>query len=84
MVIVLLFGVAWFLHGGNTNHAATMFPFVQELLAVVMALVTGRRGGELVERLRVGVGDDANLDAPSSLGGPVTSTPVPQQSRPRI
>lgn len=33
------------------------------------SLVTGWLGGELVERLRVGVDDGAHLDAPSSLSG---------------
>jgi hypothetical protein len=32
--------------------------------------VTGWLGGELVDRLGVGVDDGANLDAPSSLSGP--------------
>jgi uncharacterized membrane protein len=35
-----------------------------------LALVTGWLGGELVDRLGVGVDDGANLDAPSSLRGP--------------
>ena len=32
-----------------------------------LALVTGWLGGELVDRLAVGVDEGANLDAPSSL-----------------
>jgi uncharacterized membrane protein len=32
-----------------------------------LALVTGWLGGELVDRLGVGVDEGANLDAPSSL-----------------
>src|SRR5687767_7591106 len=38
-----------------------------ELVATVVAVVTGWLGGELVQRLRVGVDDGAHLDAPSSL-----------------
>jgi hypothetical protein len=37
------------------------------LAAVGLSLVTAWLGGELVDRLGVGVDDGANLDAPSSL-----------------
>jgi len=36
---------------------------------VVLALVTGWLGGELVDRLGVGVDDGAHLNAPNSLSG---------------
>jgi hypothetical protein len=36
--------------------------------------VTGWLGGELVDRLGVGVDEDANLNAPSSLAGKQTGT----------
>jgi uncharacterized membrane protein len=84
VVIVLLFAAAWFLRGGNADHAATTFPLVLEIVALVLALVTAWLGGELVERLRVGVDDNAALDAPSSLAGPA-GPPAPQaQTRPRM
>ncbi|HYH47655.1 MAG TPA: DUF2231 domain-containing protein, partial [Thermoanaerobaculia bacterium] len=38
-------------------------------VAVALSLVTGWLGGELVDRLGVGVDDGAHLDAPSSLSG---------------
>ena len=40
------------------------------LAGVLLALLTGWLGGELVERLRVGVGEGAHVDAPGSLSGP--------------
>ena len=43
---------------------------VRVTVAVVVALGTGWLGGELVDRLGVGVDDGANLNAPSSLAGP--------------
>ena len=46
-----------------------MLPFVLALLGVGLGGVTGWLGGELVERLGVGVDDGANLDAPNSLSG---------------
>jgi uncharacterized membrane protein len=42
---------------------------VLSLLAVLVALVSGWLGGELVDRLGVGVDDGAHVDAPSSLSG---------------
>jgi hypothetical protein len=42
---------------------------------VLLALGTAWAGGELVERLGVGVDPGANLDAPSSLSGPITGRP---------
>ena len=39
-------------------------------MAMLLATVTGWLGGELVDRLGVGVDEGANVDAPSSLKGP--------------
>ena len=47
------------------NRAACRFLF--SLLGFGLAGVTGWLGGELVDRLGVGVDDGANLNAPSSL-----------------
>jgi hypothetical protein len=43
--------------------SASIFSFI----GAALALVGGWLGGELVERLGVGVDEGANLDAPSSL-----------------
>ena len=40
---------------------------ILSLVGFLLALVTGWLGGELVDRLGVGVDDDAHIDAPSSL-----------------
>jgi uncharacterized membrane protein len=42
---------------------------VLSLVGVLLALVTGWLGGELVERLRVGVDEGAHLNARNSLSG---------------
>jgi uncharacterized membrane protein len=71
VVVVALFILSWVLR----REAPEMPPtgaIVAGLLAVGIALVTGWLGGELVDRLGVGVDDGAHLDAPSSL----TSRPV--------
>jgi uncharacterized membrane protein len=71
VVVVGLFIVAWLLRAGarNPEYRPDGLPFILEIIAVLLALVTGWLGGELVERLRVGVDDGAHLDAPSSLSG---------------
>jgi uncharacterized membrane protein len=54
-------------------------------LAVALALVSGWLGGELVDRLGVGVDEGAHVDAPSSLSGrPAherTTSPRPLEPR---
>lgn len=68
LVIVVLFIVSWLIRMPNPS-SPSIIAFVIALAAVGMAVVTGWLGGELVERLRVGVDDGAGLDAPSSLTG---------------
>lgn len=66
VVVVALFAVSWLLRRGNTTDpgaAALVFSFV----AVALGAVAGWLGGELVDRLGVGVTPGANLNAPSSL-----------------
>ena len=57
---------SWFLRSGDPAHAGSG-PFILSLVAVLLALVTGWLGGELVDRLGVGVNSGAHLDSPSSL-----------------
>jgi len=66
--IVVLFIVSWLVRLPNPGSPSAI-AFVLALVAVGMALVTGWLGGELVERLRVGVDDDAGLNASNSLTG---------------
>jgi len=72
-IIVLLFVVSWALRLDKPAYAYApdALPFVLGLIGVGLALVTAWLGGELVYRLRIGVDDIANPDAPSSLSGPV-------------
>lgn len=68
VVVVVLFLISWLVRLPNPK-APGVLAFILALAAVLIALVTGWLGGELVERLRVGVDDDAHLDAQSSLAG---------------
>jgi uncharacterized membrane protein len=68
VVVVALFAASWFLRRGTPNAPGTL-ALALSFSGVVLALVTGWLGGELVDRLGVGVDDGAHLDAPSSLSG---------------
>jgi uncharacterized membrane protein len=70
VVVVVLFAASWWLRR-PVPSAPGVLPVVIAAVAVGLALVTGWLGGELVDRLGVGVDEGANLDAPSSLSGPV-------------
>jgi len=69
VIVVGLFAVSWWLRRPDPSAPGTM-PVVISAVAVAIALVTGWLGGELVDRLGVGVDDGANVNAPSSLSGP--------------
>jgi uncharacterized membrane protein len=77
VVVVLLFIASWLMRKPVPTQPSTG-AFALSFVAVVLALVTGWLGGELVDRLGVGVDRGAHLDAPSSLSGrPATeSTPT--------
>jgi len=64
---LLLFVVAWLVRMDNPQHALSGGLFVVEVIAIAVASVSAWFGGELVDRLGVGVHEDANPDAPSSL-----------------
>jgi uncharacterized membrane protein len=67
VVVVLLFAASWLMRRDTVGHEPTLLALLLELGGVVLALVTGWLGGELVDRLGVGVDDGAHLNAPSSL-----------------
>jgi uncharacterized membrane protein len=63
---LLLFAGSWWLRNDVPERPETLASILS-FLGAGMAGVGGWLGGELVERLGVGVHDGANLDAPSSL-----------------
>lgn len=68
VVVLLLFALSWFSRR-DLPTAPSGLEIGLSGVAVLLALVTGWLGGELVDRLGVGVDEGANLDAPSSLSG---------------
>jgi uncharacterized membrane protein len=70
VVVVVLFAASAWIRRDTPEQPGTP-AFIFSFVGVALAAITAWLGGELVERLGVGVDDGANLDAPSSLGGPV-------------
>lgn len=66
VVVLLLFAISWLLRV-NDGWDPDAFAIVLGFAGLALAGVTGWLGGELVDRLGVGVDQDANLNAPSSL-----------------
>jgi uncharacterized membrane protein len=65
-IVLLLFIGSWWLRR-DAPEKPEMFASILSFAGAGLALITGWLGGELVERLGVGVDDGAHLDAPSSL-----------------
>ncbi len=66
--VLALFTASWAIRDSAPPTPGGV-PYLLSLLGFGLAGVTGWLGGELVDRLGVGVDDGANLDAPSSLSG---------------
>jgi uncharacterized membrane protein len=66
VVVLALFALSWVLRRGTPDVPPTG-AIVAGLIGVVLAAITSWLGGELVDRLGVGVDEGAHLDAPSSL-----------------
>jgi uncharacterized membrane protein len=67
VVVVGLFAASWLLRAGAQDWEPGAAALVCSFVGVALAVVTGWLGGELVERLGVGVNEGAGVDAPSSL-----------------
>ncbi len=67
LAVVALFAVAWALRRPDALHLPIATAFTLQIVGVGLAVVTAWLGGELVERLGVGVHENANVNAPSSL-----------------
>lgn len=68
VVVIGMFIGSWLMRR-DAPHAPEMFALVLSFGASGLALLTGWLGGELVDRLGVGVHPGAHLNAPNSLSG---------------
>ncbi len=66
VVVLFLYLVSWLMRGGNPS-APELPALVIAFLGGGLAMITGWLGGELVDRLAVGVDEGAHVNAPSSL-----------------
>jgi uncharacterized membrane protein len=69
VVVVVTFALVWLMRADTPDTAPPTNLFLLEVVALALGSVAGWLGGELVDRLGVGVDDGAHLDAPSSLSG---------------
>jgi uncharacterized membrane protein len=69
VVIVALFIISWLLRLTSSSYEPSVIAYACSFAGILLALVTAWLGGELVDRLGVGVDEGANLDAPNSLTG---------------
>ncbi len=75
VVIVALFLISFLIRRGSVDYVPSTSAFLLSLVAILLGTVTAWLGGEMVDRLGVGVDRGANLNAPSSLSGqPATFT----------
>ena len=68
VVVVVLFLVSWLLRRGDPRAPGAL-ALVLSFAGFGLALITGWLGGELIDRLAIGVDEGAHANAPSSLSG---------------
>jgi uncharacterized membrane protein len=66
-VVTVVFAMSLIARWNRPDYLPDVLPVVLGVIGALIATVTAWLGGELVYRLRVGVDDDAGLDASSSL-----------------
>ena len=66
VVVLMLFALSWWMRRDAPGIPAAI-AVALSFVGLALSLVTGWLGGELVDRLGVGVDDGAHVDAPSSL-----------------
>ena len=68
VVVLAPFAISWWFRAGDPTDPPAA-AFILALIGAGLALVTGWLGGELVDRLGIGVDSGAHVNAPSSLSG---------------
>lgn len=76
VLVLILFGASWLWRTDKPGYQPSTLALISSGLAFVLAGLTGWLGGELVDRLGVGVDENANLNAPNSLSGRPAAQPV--------
>lgn len=69
VLVLILFAASWLFRRDNTDYLPSILALGLSFVGFAIAGITGWLGGELVDRLGVGVDNQANLNAPNSLSG---------------
>ncbi|MGA0557933.1 DUF2231 domain-containing protein [Larkinella sp. VNQ87] len=77
VVVLALFILSWLFRRNEPDYMPSAAAVVVSLLGFLLSGVTGWLGGELVDRLGVGVDHQAHLNAPNSLSVRSTVNPGP-------
>lgn len=84
VIVVVLFTASWLLRGEATTDPS-LSALALSFAGGALALVTGWLGGELVNRMGIGVSEGAHADAPSSLSArPVQASATGGPNRQRF
>lgn len=81
VVVLALFAASGYLRSESDPLEPSTVAIALGVVGAVVAGVTGWLGGELVNRLSVGVDDGAHVDAPSSLSGEPARAAATQPTR---
>jgi uncharacterized membrane protein len=80
VLVLALFAVSWWIRRDTPAYAPDGAAFILAVAAVLLGTVTAWLGGELVERLHVGVEEGGHINSPSSLSG----RPAEEQASPSV
>lgn len=67
VLVLLLFAASLVIRNSISGHLPNTLSFSCATAGLILGAVSGWLGGELVNRLGIGVSSNANVDAPSSL-----------------
>jgi uncharacterized membrane protein len=81
VIVLLLFAASWALRYEAGEPPPPTAAWIVSFCGTALALVTAWLGGELVDRLGVGVSPHAHLNARSSLKGPAEPPTVTEAAR---
>jgi uncharacterized membrane protein len=82
VLVVILFIINWYLRMSTPGYVPSTAAITLSCFAVGLALITGWLGGELVDRLGVGIDNGAHLNATNSLSGRPAAEAPGRQNRP--
>jgi len=78
VVVLATFGVSWGLRYSDATHEASAGTLLLQVLGLGFAVVSGWLGGELSQRMGIGVDEGAHVNSPSSLSDLPASASVQQ------